>query len=248
MRVPSYAVIIAAAGKSSRFRDKHYKKPFIPIANRAVWLHSVERFTNRSDVKQCILVISPEDREDFSTKFGANVAILGLEVVDGGKERADSVRHGLEKVRDDIDYVVIHDAARPCIADEWIDAVFAAGAKSGAAILASPITSTLKRVTRSKEIAETVPREDLWAAQTPQVFRKDWLLEAFAKYGSAEFTDESQLLEKAGRKVTIVPNSPINLKITTREDLRIAEQMLKVMPKPKNLGPLNPFADDDIWR
>jgi 2-C-methyl-D-erythritol 4-phosphate cytidylyltransferase len=247
MSVPSYAVIIAAAGKSSRFRDKNYKKPFIPIANRAVWLHSVERFTNRSDVKQCILVISPEDQEDFTLKFGANVAILGLEVVDGGKERADSVRNGLEKVRDDIDYVVIHDAARPCIADEWIDAVFEAGAKTGAAILASPITSTLKR-SKNNEIQETVPRENLWAAQTPQVFRKDWLLEAFAKHGSAAFTDESQLLEKAGHKVTIVPNSPINIKITTREDLRIAEQMLKVMPKPKNLGPLNPFADDDMWR
>lgn len=246
--MPSYAVIIAAAGKSSRFRDKHYKKPFIPIANRAVWLHSVERFTNRSDVKQCILVISQEDREDFDMKFGANVAILGLDVVVGGKERADSVRNGLEKVRDDVDFVVIHDAARPCIADEWIDKVFRAGAKTGAAILASPITSTLKRVSKSNEIQETVPRENLWAAQTPQVFRKDWLLEAFAKYGSAEFTDESQLLEKAGHKVTIVPNSPINLKITTREDLRIAEQMLKVMPRPKNLGPLNPFADDDMWR
>ena len=86
-----FAVILPAAGRSSRFQDKHYKKPFAPLADRAVWLHSAERFLNRSDVVQVILVIAPEDREDFNFKFAANVAILGIEVVDGGAERADSV-------------------------------------------------------------------------------------------------------------------------------------------------------------
>ena len=114
----------AAAGSSSRFKDKHYKKPFAILGGRAVWLHSAERFLDRDDVKQCILVISPEDREDFQMKFGANVAILGIDVVDGGAQRCDSVANGLEKVRDDIDYVVVHDAARACLADEWIEAVF----------------------------------------------------------------------------------------------------------------------------
>ena len=90
--MPSYAVILAAAGKSERFQDKHYKKPFAPLANKSVWLHSAERFLNRDDVKQLVLVISPEDREDFHAKFGANVAILGIDVVDGGAQRAESVR------------------------------------------------------------------------------------------------------------------------------------------------------------
>ena len=86
-----------------------------------MWLHSAERFMNRDDVKQVILVISAEDREYFQHKFGANIAILGVQVVEGGAERADSVQQALEKVKDEIDFVAVHDAARPCIADEWID-------------------------------------------------------------------------------------------------------------------------------
>jgi 2-C-methyl-D-erythritol 4-phosphate cytidylyltransferase len=86
--VPRFAVILPAAGKSSRFRDAHYKKPYAPLDGRAVWLHSAERFLNRDDVQRVILVISPEDKEAFYSKFGANVAILGIEVVEGGAERA----------------------------------------------------------------------------------------------------------------------------------------------------------------
>ena len=83
------AVIVAAAGESSRFKDGHYKKPFAILNQKAVWLHSVERFLNRDDVKQTLLVISPEDREDFYSRFGANVAILGIEVVEGGGEKLE---------------------------------------------------------------------------------------------------------------------------------------------------------------
>ena len=95
----TFAVILPAAGMSSRFRDAHYKKPFAPLDNRPVWLHSAERFVNRDDVKQLIVVISPEDKEEFFSKFGANIAILGIEVVEGGAERSDSVQKALERVR-----------------------------------------------------------------------------------------------------------------------------------------------------
>jgi 2-C-methyl-D-erythritol 4-phosphate cytidylyltransferase len=246
--MPQFAVILPAAGQSSRFRDQHYKKPFAPLDNRAVWLHSAERFLNRSDVKQVLVVISPEDREEFMSKFGANVMILGVDVVDGGRERADSVQNALEKVRDDCDFVAVHDAARPCLADEWIDQVFAAAEQSGAAILATPVTATLKRVAADHTIEATVPRERLWEAQTPQVFRRDLLLKAYAKRGASAATDEASLVEQLGHKVTVVPGSPINLKITTRDDLRLASYLLKALPKPKVLGPSHPFADDDLWR
>ena len=93
-------------------------------------------FSIGQDVKQVIVVIDDEDREDFSRMFGANIAIMGVEVCAGGAERADSVQNALAKVRDDIDFVAVHDAARPCLADKWIDAVFAAAEKTGAAILA----------------------------------------------------------------------------------------------------------------
>lgn len=246
----TFAVILPAAGKSSRFRDPHYKKPFAPLADRAVWLHSAERFLNRDDVKQVLLVISPEDREEFQMKFGANVAILGIQVVDGGAERSDSVRNALSHIRSDVEFVAIHDAARPCLANEWVDQVFDAARQHGAAILAIPVVGTLKRVTAgaSPTIKATVSRERLWEAQTPQVFRRDILVTAYAKAGRQPATDDAEVVERSGQTVHIVPGSPINLKITTKEDLRLAAQALKALPKPKLLGPPHPFADDDLWR
>jgi 2-C-methyl-D-erythritol 4-phosphate cytidylyltransferase len=246
--VAKFAVILPAAGRSSRFRDKNYKKPFMPMANKAVWLHSAERFLGRDDVVQTILIISPEDREDFISKFGANIAILGIDVVDGGKERSDSVEAALARVKPQIDFVCIHDAARPCICGEWIDLIFSTAEKTGAAIFAIPVAGTLKRVGANHEIEETVARSGLWEAQTPQVFRRELILEAYAKRQGLQATDDAQLVERIGHKVTVVTGSLVNLKITTREDLRLAEQALRALPKPKILGGMNPFADDDKWR
>jgi 2-C-methyl-D-erythritol 4-phosphate cytidylyltransferase len=249
--MPNFAVILPAAGQSRRFYDKAYKKPFAPLGGRAVWLHSAERFMNRADVKQLVVVIAAEDRDLFDLKFGANIAILGVTVVEGGKERSDSVQRGLEKLKEGIEFVAIHDAARPCLAEPWIDDVFAAAARDGAAILASPIQATLKRVDEkgsSKRVRQTVDRRGLWEAQTPQVFRRDLLLQAYAKHGREAATDDAQLVERLGHPITIVPCSPLNLKITTRDDLKLAEQVLKVLPKPKLEGFQHPFAGDDLWR
>ncbi|HQU45367.1 MAG: 2-C-methyl-D-erythritol 4-phosphate cytidylyltransferase [Planctomycetia bacterium 21-64-5] len=242
-----FAVILPAAGASSRFKDKNYKKPFAPLADRAVWLHSAERFLHRQDVKQLIVVISAADREDFDFKFSSNVVVLGIEVVEGGKERADSIERAMARVKADVDFIAVHDAARPCLADEWITRVFEAAEKSGAAILALPVAATLKRV-KGQTIEETVSREGLWEAQTPQVFRRQLLLDAYAKRGSFQATDDAQLVERTGHPVTVVQGSPINMKITTQEDLRLAEQALKALPKPKFKGAGHPFADDNMWR
>jgi 2-C-methyl-D-erythritol 4-phosphate cytidylyltransferase len=246
--VATFAVILPAAGKSSRFKDKHYKKPFAPLANRAVWLHSAEKFLHRDDVKQLILVISPEDREDFNFKFSSNVAILGIDVVEGGDERADSIERALARVKPDVEFVAIHDAARPCLANEWIDRVFEAAVRSDAAILAIPVGGTLKRVANDHTIHETVSRTGLWEAQTPQVFSRKLLMEAYAKRDGFPATDDAQLVERIGHPVKIVQGSPINLKIATQEDMRLAEHALKALPKPKFQGPAHPFANDDIWR
>ncbi len=243
-----FAVILPAAGKSSRYHDKNYKKPFAPLADRAVWLHAAEKFLQRKDVKQVLVVISPDDREYFNFKFASNVAILGIEVVVGGQERSDSVQNALARIEPDVEYVCIHDAARPCIVDEWITNVFEAAEKSGAAILAIPVAGTLKRVRAGQTIEATVPREGLWEAQTPQVFRRDLLLKAYAARGTKPATDDAELVERLGHPVTVLTGSTLNLKITTREDLRLAEQALKALPKPKFQGPAHPFADDDMWR
>ena len=244
----NFAVILPAAGKSSRFHDKHYKKPFAILDQRAVWLHSAEKFLNRDDVKQVLVVVAPEDREDFMFKFGANVAILGVEVVDGGAQRADSIANALERVKPDIDFVAVHDAARPCMVDEWISTIFSAAEKSGAAIFAVPVAGTLKRAGSDQTISETVDRSDVWEAQTPQVFKRELLVQAYAQRGNLSATDDAQLVEQLGHPVTIVPGSSINFKITTREDLRLAQYALKALPKPKLKNSGHPFADDDLWR
>ena len=243
-----FAVILPAAGRSSRFQDKSYKKPFAPLAGRAVWLYSADRFLGRDDVVQLILVIAPEDREGFHFKFSSNVAILGIEVVEGGAQRADSVAAALERVKPQADFICVHDAARPCLTDAWIDKIFAAAQETGAAIFATAVAGTLKRVSTEGKIEETVARDRLWEAQTPQVFRRELLLEAYAKREGFQATDDAQLVERIGHPVAVVAGSPINLKITTKEDQRLAEQALKALPKPKLAGSSHPFADGDMWR
>jgi 2-C-methyl-D-erythritol 4-phosphate cytidylyltransferase len=246
--VAQFAVILLAAGGSSRFRDAHYKKPFAPLDNRAVWLHSAEKFLNHKSVKQLILVIAAENDEDFRSKFAANVMILGIDVVHGGAERADSVQKALAHVKPSCDFVAVHDAARPCLAEEWITNVFEAAERNGAAILGIPVTSTLKQVRDDRTIADTVSREGMWEAQTPQVFRRQLLLDAYAKRGTQPATDDAQLVERLGQKVTVVQGSALNLKIATKEDLKLASLAIKALPKPKLDGPAHPFADDDMWR
>ena len=97
-------------------------------------------------------------------------------------------------------------------------------------------------------IQETVPRDNLWEAQTPQVFRKDLLLKAYAQRGSQPATDDAELVQRIGHSVTVVAGSTINLKITTKEDLRLAAHALNALPKPKLTGPAHPFADDNLFR
>jgi len=246
--MPRFGVILAAAGQSSRFQDANYKKPFAPLAGRPVWMHAAEKFTDRDDVQQVVVVVSPDDRQAFVEKFGANLAFMGITLAEGGATRAQSVRNGLEKLGDGIDMVAIHDAARPCLATAWIDRVFAAGARTGAAILAIPVVGTLKRVNADSVITETVDRTGLWEAQTPQVFSRDILVRAYAANRDGTATDEASLVERIGQPVTVVPGSPINLKITSREDLKLAEHALKALPAPKLGGPAHPFADGDLWR
>ena len=239
--MPNFAVIIAAAGKSSRFgaAQPRDKKTFQELRGRAVWLRSTEAFLNREDVKQVLVVLSPEDLDWFKEKYRANLTFMAIDIVSGGAERVDSVQNALARVRSDIDFVAVHDAARPLIANEWITNVFEAAARSGAALLATRISSTVKRVD-GDTIRETVPRANLWAAQTPQVFRRQLLMEAYARRGDLTATDDAQLVEQLGHAVTVVEGSPLNFKITNREDMRMAEALMSLMPREKAFDGLQP--------
>lgn len=243
------AVILPAAGKSSRFRDKE-KKPFSNMDGRAVWLRSAELFVTRDNVSQTIIVVAKDDQETFRRRYQANMAFMNIQIADGGQERFDSVANALALVKPEVDFVAIHDVARPCVTPALIDAVFAQAEKTGAAILAIPVTDTVKVVDGQKQIQTTMARDGLWLAQTPQVFRRDWLVEAYAnraKLGK-DITDDAQLMEATGRKVHVVEGSSQNIKITIKGDLILAEAILKAQPKPKPSGPAHPFAaEEEMW-
>ena len=246
------AVIICAAGPASRFGGKR-KKQFVDVAGRAVFLRSVELFSNREDVKQILLGISQDDEELVSVKWGANLKFFNVKFFFGGDERFDTVRKGLALVRDDIELIAVHDAARCCVTAELIDKVIGAAAKNGAAIPACPVAATIKQV-RENTIIKTIDRSSLYEAQTPQIFEAALLKKAYENLknldeskisarGELSRTDDSQLVESLGHKVTIVESDSSNIKITRQSDIPIAEAILKSQPKPKPTGYVGPYAE-----
>lgn len=244
------AVVIPAAGKSSRFGGRE-KKPFTSLNGRPVWLRATELFWTRDDVSKVYLVIAPEDREEFHTRFGHLIAFANAEVVDGGAERFDSVANALARIADSAQFIAVHDAVRPLTPDAVIDAVFTTAHTHGAAMPALPVTDTLKQVDpATNRITGTVPRDGLWQAQTPQVFRRDWLAEGYANRAKlpGTITDDAQLVEALGHTVVVVPGSPRNFKITTKDDLDMAEAVLKSRAgKASESRPAAAFDDEAKW-
>jgi 2-C-methyl-D-erythritol 4-phosphate cytidylyltransferase len=241
-----FAVILAAAGRSTRFGDPKEKKIYAELDGRAVWLRALEPFLTHGEVEQIIVAIAPEDRELFDRRYHDKVAFLNLDVVEGGEERSDTIAQALQRARPTCQFVAIHDAARPCLTEDMVAAVFAAGREHGAALLAVPVRDTVKRSSDHQFTAETLPRAELYLAQTPQVFRRDWLEEAYARRstGGAAATDDTQLVEALGHRCAVVPGSIFNLKITTQEDLELASAVLRVQTKPRREGCGHPFADE----
>lgn len=240
----SVGVIICAAGASARFGGDR-KKPFVELAGRAAFLRSIEYFTNRDEVKQIVMAIAKEDEELVTVKWGSALAFNGVRLCLGGAERFETVANALGKIREDIDLIAVHDAVRCCLKKEWVDAVFEKAAQTGAAILACPVNGTLKRV-QNGVIVETVERDNLYEAQTPQVFDAKLLRQAYAKIGNlskAKITDDAQLVEALGHKVHIVETDYTNLKITRKSDVPIAEAIIQSRPRPKPEGPIGPYIE-----
>ena len=237
------AVILPAAGRSTRFGGE-VKKPFVVLDGKPVWHCALDLFARRPDVGRVFLVLSPDALDEFRARYGVMLGFTyeNVELVAGGAERFESVANALARVPADTEIVAVHDAVRCLTPAAVIDAVFAAAGLHGGAVAAVPVADTLKRVA-SGVITATVPRADLWQAQTPQAFRRSWLLDAYAR--RAEFagavTDDAQLMEAAGHPVYVVPGSPANFKITTPADLRLAEALLRPAPPeaPKSRHPFD---------
>jgi 2-C-methyl-D-erythritol 4-phosphate cytidylyltransferase/2-C-methyl-D-erythritol 2,4-cyclodiphosphate synthase len=214
--------LIVAAGASTRLGGE-VPKQYLPLGGRAVLRHSVETFLHHPAISGVRAVISPEHRALYDS------AVAGLPIlppVAGGASRQDSVRNGLESLAElQPDRVLIHDAARPFLTREIIDRTLAALDDAPGAVVAVPVTDTLKRG-QDGHVAGTVDRSALWRAQTPQAFRYADILAAHRGAKDATMTDDAAVAEAAGLPVKLVMGADDNFKITTADDLRRAERLV----------------------
>lgn len=221
-------MIVVAAGRGTRLGGDRPKQ-FQAIAGVPMVLRAVRPFVSHPDVAAVTLVLPPEfvaSPPDFLAGLGD-----GLRLVAGGAERADSVAEGLAGLPDDCRVVLVHDAARPFVERRVIDAVIAGARRGEGAVAAVPLADTLKAVAADEPdlVHRTVPRDGLWRAQTPQGFPRDVLTAAHAsaRRDGVTATDDAALVERLGHPVRIVPDSPRNLKITTADDLLLAELLAR---------------------
>ena len=216
---PAASAVIAAAGSGERL-GAGGPKAFVPLGGRALLHWSLDAFAEAKSVGAVVVAV-PGGAENRVPDGAAAVA--------GGASRSESVAAGLARVESEL--VAVHDAARPLVTPELIDDLVEKlidRPDAAAVIAAAPITDTIKRAGEAHEVTETMNRDELWAVQTPQVFRSAALREALDTDPEriAAATDDAMLVEEAGGKVLIHPSSPENLKVTTRLDLRIAELLL----------------------
>jgi 2-C-methyl-D-erythritol 4-phosphate cytidylyltransferase len=210
------AVIIAAGGEGKRMG---HRKQFLPLLNSSVVETTLAVFRKVKGLSEIVLVVSPED-------VGLAKNIPGVKVVEGGKERQDSVANGLKAVSPDTDLVLIHDGARPLITIDVIDKAISEAVKYGAAVVGVPAKDTVKVVGDDLLVESTPERKKLWLIQTPQVFKYSIITQAH-KQAKSKLTDDAGLVEAMGGKVKMVMGTYENLKITTPEDVLIAETILK---------------------
>src|SRR5581483_2154756 len=211
-----YVALVPAAGVGSRMRAA-IPKQYLPLAGQTVLWHALRALSSTPRIEHVWLVLGEQDaffdRYD-STAFAGRLTPLRC----GGPSRAASVLAGLQAMRSQVDardWVLVHDAARPCVTVELIDRLIdEVGEDDAGGILAVPLADTLKRADEDGRIVETVPREGLWAAQTPQMFRHGMLLEALSNTKLDPITDEASAMEPRGVKPKLVMGSPRNVKIT----------------------------------
>ncbi len=245
-------VIIPAAGRSSRFgaQDKLAQD----LGGRPVLLRTVELFTKRDDVFAIVVAGPPDDLDTFKDRYGPALSFHGAKVVAGGNiDRWESVRNALALLPDDLTHIAVHDAARPCTSAELIARVFEAAKVATAVIPGVRVTSTLKRVseetvaaaeddavasailgdfgmaaTKGRMVTETISRDQLVLAQTPQIFDANLFRRAYAAGNLEATTDDASVIERFGGTVVVVEGDNRNIKITTTDDLALARAIMGI--------------------
>lgn len=221
---PTLGVAIPAAGMGRRMGGK--RKPLLELRGEPILLHTLRPFLAHPNVAAIVVSLAPEEYEDpppWLMDFGRDV-----ELVLGGTSRGESVGNALKALPASVDLVAVHDAARPLVTGEILDRCIDAVAENRGAVAGWPAVDTLKQVGEGGKIQTTLPRNEVWHAQTPQVFPRDLLIRAYdhAEESGISDTDDSALVERVGGEVVMVEGSPWNLKVTLPQDLPLAEFLL----------------------
>ena len=217
--------IIAAAGLGERFGEKKQLKL---LNGRPLLFHTIQPFIKSELISEILVVVPKDDVIQVDREFKSTLTSKKIEVISGGKTRQESVNNGLKISDKESELICVHDGVRPFVTLSLIEKVIKASMEHDGAILAAPSSDTIKKI-MGDQILETLPRETIWRAQTPQVFSKAALEEAIqiAIDENLKGTDESSILEKIGYQIGFIEGSPLNIKITTKEDWIFAKAIYK---------------------
>lgn len=228
-RAPKVTAVIPAAGLGLRMRPLKKRKPFINLNGKPLMAYTISALEKSRDIDEIVLAvekrsISKARKLVHRFNFKKVKAITA-----GGATRAESVRNGLKRVSADTDIVLIHDVARPFIDNDILRRSIGGAEAFGACVVAVKAKSTIKKVGKGGFVETTPPRDGMWEIQTPQVFKKALILKAYERFlkRDSKFTDDSQLVEKMGKRVKVIEGSYRNIKITTPEDLVVAAALLR---------------------
>jgi len=221
--------VIIAAGGTGRRMGGRVPKQFLPLGNTTILERTLALFNGHSQVCEIILVVPKDHLEKAAWLVHAGNLSRVTRVVAGGRDRQESVWNGLNAFGESPRFILIHDAVRPLVRKQVLDAVIRQSRRYGAAVAGVRVKDTIKQEGRKGFFTKTLDRSRLWSIQTPQGFRFKLAYEAHRKARSAHFigTDDAALVERLGRKVRIVEGDYDNIKITTAEDLAFAEMVLK---------------------
>ncbi len=214
-------VVIPAAGSGKRFGENKQLKI---LGDRPLVFHTLKPFIDSELINEIVVVAPKNDVQQLSRELKSMISVKSVMVVAGGNTRQKSVFNGLKAASDSSELICVHDAVRPFVTKELIEKAVNACSEHDGVIVAQSSTDTIKKV-MNDQIMETLPRETIWRAQTPQVFSKSALQEALkmAEDENIQGTDEASLLERIGYQVGFVEGSSLNIKITTEEDWVFAE-------------------------
>lgn len=222
------SAVIVAAGKGERI-NRFKKKQFLSLCAKPLLYWTLEMFQKIRKIKEIVLVLPKEDIPEYKKSIEKEFSKV-KKIIAGGETRQESVFNGLKNTEEIFPLVAIHDGVRPLVSTNLIERTLRIAKKHGTAVTALPVKETLKMVSPGNLVKTTLPREKIWAIQTPQVFRREIILQAHQKARKDKFTgtDDAQLVERLGLPVKLVPGEYTNIKITTPEDLLFAQTILKM--------------------